>query len=118
MDRSDDGPRDVSRREFLQSTGLTTLALGTGALASTPAMATVAGSSAEAAGPAGDGPYNILFILTDQERYFNPTEYPPGYVLPGREGLQRRGVTFTNHHISSAVCTSSSDEAERHTQRI
>jgi arylsulfatase len=27
--------------------------------------------------------------------------------LPGREGLQRRGMTFTNHHINSAVCTSS-----------
>ncbi len=64
-------------------------------------------SPAKAAGSAGDRPYNILFILTDQERYFHPTEYPSGYVLPGREVLQRRGVTFTNHHINSAVCTSS-----------
>lgn len=51
--------------------------------------------------------YNILFILTDQERYFHPTEYPLRYVLPGRERLQRRGVTFTNHQINSAVCTPS-----------
>ena len=53
------------------------------------------------------GPYNILFILIDQERYFNPTEYPPGYALPGRERMQRKGLTFTNHQINSAVCTSS-----------
>ena len=107
MARSDDERGGMSRREFLESTGLTTLALGTGALAGMPTMATAAESPAKAAGSAGDGPYNILFILTDQERYFHPTEYPSGYVLPGREGLQRRGVTFTNHQISSAVCSSS-----------
>jgi arylsulfatase len=107
MARSDDEKRGMSRREFLESTGLTTLALGTGALAVTPTMATAAQSPAKAAGSAGDKPYNILFILTDQERYFHPTEYPSGYALPGRERLQRRGVTFTNHQISSAVCSSS-----------
>jgi len=68
---------------------------------------TAAQSAAKAAGSAGGGPYNILFILTDQERYLDPSELPPGYALPGRERLQRRGVTFTNHHINSAVCTSS-----------
>jgi arylsulfatase A-like enzyme len=98
--------RGMSRRELLEFSGLTTLALGTGALAGKPTMATAAQSAAKA-GSAGDGPYNILFILTDQERYFAPAELPPGYALPGREGLQRRGVTFTNHHINSAVCTSS-----------
>ena len=45
----------------------------------------------------GEGPYNILFILTDQERYIDPAEYPRGYALPGRERLQQRGVTFTKH---------------------
>jgi arylsulfatase A-like enzyme len=104
---SDDERRGMSRREFLEFSGLTTLALGTGAVAGIPTMATAAQSTAKAAGSAGGGPYNILFILTDQERYFDPSELPPGYALPGREGLQRRGVTFTNHHINSAVCTSS-----------
>ena len=99
--------RDVSRREFLQSAGLTTLALGTGALAGTPTTVTAAQSAAKASGSARDRPYNVLFILTDQERYFDPSELPPGYALPARERLQRRGVTFTNHHINSAVCTSS-----------
>ena len=103
MARSDDERGGMSRREFLESTGRTTMALGTGALAGMPTMATAAESPAKAAGSAGDGPYNILFILTDQERYFHPTEYPSGYNLPGRERLQRRGVTFTNHQISSSV---------------
>ena len=51
--------------------------------------------------------YNILFILTDQERYFPADEYPSGYTLSGRQRLQRRGVTFSNHHINTAVCTPS-----------
>jgi arylsulfatase len=87
--------------------GLSTMALGTGALGGKPTVATAAQGSAKAAGPAGGGPYNILFILTDQERYFDPAELPSGYDLPGRQALQRRGVTFTNHQIASAVCSSS-----------
>ena len=42
------------------------------------------------------GPYNILFILTDQESYYHPAKYPSGHTLPGREHLKQRGVTFTN----------------------
>ena len=80
----------LSRREFLESSGLTTLALSTGALSGLPAMAAAAQSGAQATGPAGGGPFNILFILTDQERYFGPSALPPGYTLPGRERLKRR----------------------------
>ncbi len=107
MSHSDDERRDMTRREFLKSSGLTTLALGSGALTGLANTATAAQSPAKATGSAGDRPYNIVFILTDQERYFHPTEYPPGYSLPGREALQRRGMTFTNHQIGSAVCSSS-----------
>jgi arylsulfatase A-like enzyme len=107
MAHDKDEDRGLSRRAFIQDTGLTALALGAGTLAGIPTMATAAQSTAKAAGSAGGGPYNILFILTDQERYLDPSELPPGYALPGRERLQRRGVTFTNHHINSAVCTSS-----------
>jgi hypothetical protein len=85
MASKDNEGRGVSRREFLELSGLTTVALGTGALAGTPTIATAAQSAAKAAGSAGGGPYNILFILTDQERYFDPSELPPGYALPGRE---------------------------------
>ena len=51
---------------------------------------------------------NILFIVTDQERYFDPASYPDlEGELPGRARLKRMGVTFTNHNINSSVCTSS-----------
>ncbi len=52
-------------------------------------------------------PYNIVFILTDQERYFRPDELPAGYTLPARERLARNGVVFENHRINSCVCTPS-----------
>ncbi len=48
---------------------------------------------------------NILFILVDQERYFK--EHPKELEIPGRRRLMDMGVTFTNHYIASAVCTSS-----------
>jgi arylsulfatase len=53
------------------------------------------------------GPYNIVFILTDQERYFRPGELPAGYRLPAHERLAQRGTVFENHRINSCVCTPS-----------
>jgi len=105
--QKDDTRRGLSRREFLESTGLTTLALSTGALTGISATATASQGTAQATAPAGNAPFNILFILTDQERYFDPTILPSGYSLPGRERLQREGVTFTNHQIATSVCSSS-----------
>ena len=52
-------------------------------------------------------PYNILFILTDQERHFRPGELPEGYELPAHERLRKSGTYFVNHRIASCVCTSS-----------
>ncbi len=97
MTRSNDEKPGMSRREFLESTGLTTLALGTSTLAGMPTMAIAAEGAAQVAGAEGGEPYNILFILTDQERYFDPTTLPGDYSLPGRERLQRESVSFTNH---------------------
>jgi arylsulfatase len=59
------------------------------------------GGKAEGAKP----PYNILFVICDQESYrlFAKDEYK----LPAREELARRGVTFHNHYIAAAVCTPS-----------
>ena len=107
MAPKDKAGRELSRREFLESAGLTTLALSTGALAGMSTTATAAQSTAQTTGPAGGAPFNILFILTDQERYFDPTVLPNDYSLPGRERLQREGVTFTNHQIATSVCSSS-----------
>ena len=106
--REDDHDLGVSRREFLETAGVATLALGAGALAGYPSIASAAQGKSKAAG-AGDGagPYNILFILTDQERYFDPATLPGDYSLPGRERLRREGVSFTNHQITTSVCSSS-----------
>jgi arylsulfatase len=58
-------------------------------------------------GSAAGRKYNIVFILTDQERYFRPGELPAGYSLPARERLANQGIVFENHRINSCVCTSS-----------
>ena len=76
MTRRDNDRRGLSRREFLESTGLTTLALSTGALAGVTTMATAAQGTPKAAESAAGAPYNILFILTDQERYFDQATLP------------------------------------------
>jgi arylsulfatase len=53
----------------------------------------------------GKRSYNILFVMCDQESYHL---FAKGdYTLPARDALRRRGVTFRNHYIGSAVCTPS-----------
>ena len=56
MARSNEKRRGLSRREFLESTGLTPLALGTGTLAGMPTMATAAQGAEKAAEVAGGEP--------------------------------------------------------------
>ncbi len=103
----------LTRRQLLHSTGIATVALGSGVLGAGAVLATQPNADAQLiadakpAAPASGGPYNIMFILTDQERYFDPADLPSGYILPGRERLKQRGVTFTNHQVNSMVCTSS-----------
>jgi arylsulfatase A-like enzyme len=50
-------------------------------------------------------PPNILLLIADQDRHF--PDFPQGYRLPGRARLQESGTTFTNHQITSCVCTPS-----------
>lgn len=104
-----DQPRrndSLSRRDFLQAAGVGAVTLGLGTGHAAPA-------SAPASGPAGAGSgrpvagYNILFLLTDQERFFRPGELPGGYRLPAHERLLARGTAFLNHRINSCVCTPS-----------
>ena len=45
------------------------------------------------------------FVFGDQERYFS--RWPTGLSLPGRERLQRTGVTFQSHYTSAIMCTPS-----------
>jgi choline-sulfatase len=107
-----------ARRQFLQAAGMAVATVGVGmetALA-TQHTSNVADCSvtqsphtlpefrgasvAPSSAPAG---YNILFILTDQEHYFDSWPFP----VPGRESLRRDGITFTNHQIASCVCSPS-----------
>ena len=53
----------------------------------------------------GSQPRNIVFVLTDQERYFG--DYPDELEVPARRWLMEQGVTFANHYIASTYCTSS-----------
>jgi arylsulfatase len=66
-----------------------------------------AASATPAASGGAGSHYNILFILTDQERFFRPGELPGDYRLPAHERLARTGTVFENHQINSCVCTSS-----------
>jgi arylsulfatase A-like enzyme len=94
---------DQGRRDALKAMGAAAASAAVGGAGS----AAHAQSSAGKAGGAPAGPYNILFILTDQERYFRPGELPRDYRLPAHERLARRGTVFENHRINSCVCTPS-----------
>ena len=99
----------TSRRDVLRIAGLGAMALGLGVSDAGSREASAASDSAQPAsgGARGTGPYNILFILTDQERYFRPGELPAAYSLPAHERLRTQGTTFVNHRIGSCVCTPS-----------
>ncbi|MBV8193790.1 MAG: sulfatase-like hydrolase/transferase [Alphaproteobacteria bacterium] len=116
MDQRDDEPEQsegVGRRTVLGA-GLGGLgaaglaALPGSAAAQTPATPPPAASTA--AFPASrsaplDRPYNVILIITDEEAYhLRPAE---GFATPARAELQRRGTTFLNHYIGSAMCTPS-----------
>lgn len=49
--------------------------------------------------------YNIIFIVTDQERYFS--SYPEGTNFRARERLRTIGTTFEKHYVCSNMSTSS-----------
>lgn len=118
MDRGDgepEQPEGVTRRAVLGA-GLS--GLGAASLAALPGNAEGRTPSAPPPPPAGatapfpasrsgriDRPYNVVLIITDEEAYhLRPAE---GFATPARAELQRRGTTFLNHYIGSAMCTPS-----------
>ncbi len=103
-DEKGDGGVDSGRRAALKTIGAGAMATVLGGTAAAQASGTAAAAVAPA--PAG-GRYNILFILTDQERYFRSGELPADYRLPAHERLARSGTVFENHRINSCVCTPS-----------
>ena len=108
MEDHDGSALDGTRREFLKTAGAGVLATALGGhLPGNLAFAAAPASAGPEPRKAAAGPYNILFILTDQERFFRPGELPGGYRLPAHERLAKNGVVFENHRINSCVCTSS-----------
>lgn len=109
MADKEQGRESFTRRDFLRTAGAGAmmLGLGSGHLVSAATATNPGPAMPVSPGPSAAGPYNILFILTDQERFFRPGELPPDFSLPARERLTREGTTFTNHRINSCVCTPS-----------
>jgi arylsulfatase len=108
MEKKNPSAHNESRRDFIKTiaAGTVSTSLGAGMVGSGAAQAAASSPGITSAQPAAGG-YNILFIVTDQERFFRPREVPRGYRLPAHERLARRGVVFENHRINSCVCTSS-----------
>ena len=99
MDATHDGG-GVTRRDFLTqlASGAAASLLGPVAVAPVSAQTT-----ARATGTAAR--HNIVFVFTDQERYFR--RWPAGLQLPAHERLQRTGTTFHSHYCPAVMCTSS-----------
>lgn len=92
----------ISRRDLLRLSAFGLMTVGLGLGTQSPGRA-----ETSASGRSSSGPYNILFLLTDQERFFRPGELPNDYALPAHERLRKQGTTFLNHRINSCVCTPS-----------
>jgi arylsulfatase A-like enzyme len=95
----------LTRRDFIKMAGYAALTTGVGAGLSNSEP--VQAQSKKLSKPASNGPYNILMIVTDQERHMKVSELPKSFQLPGHERLAQRGVVFENHQIASCVCTPS-----------
>lgn len=102
----------VGRRTVLGSLGA---GLGAVGLAGRPVGAAVPELTPKPAAPSAPfpasrsaplgRPYNMILITTDEEAYhLRPAD---GYSTPARAELQRRGTSFLNHYIASAMCTPS-----------
>jgi len=104
MKEADSEAADPTRRNLLKSLATSAVASSVGGLVRNAAAASVASDDLR---KRPSGPYNILMLLTDQERYFRSGELPQDFRLPARERLAKKGVVFDNHRINSCVCTPS-----------
>jgi arylsulfatase len=108
MEGTDDRNNTFTRREFLSQltagVAATTL-LGPGFALPADAQAAAPREARPASRASSGSHYNIVFVFTDQERYFH--QWPKGLSLPGHDRLQRTGVTFHNHYGPAVMCTSS-----------
>lgn len=106
MKKQERSPVEMTRRDVFKTiaAGALTATLGVGF--SGPA-ASAGDTTDHTKARTPDGPYNILFILNDQERYFRSGELPDDFALPAHERLTKKGMVFENHRINSCVCTPS-----------
>ena len=97
-------PSNLSRRAVLIGGGaLLGANVLTAAMAPAAKAATLTPLSLPAKAPDSPPPgYNILFVLVDQEHFFDKWPFP----VPGREYLKQNGTTFLNHQAASQVCSS------------
>ena len=93
----------VTRREVLKTIAAGAMVGTFGARVSDNLASAAQVTDRAEAGRTGGGPFNILFILTDQERYFRPGELPKDFRLPAHERLTKKGIVFENHRINSCV---------------
>ena len=93
--------KSITRRDFVS---LSTTSALTATMS--PALTQLANAAENPKGKSAKK-YNVLFLLTDQERYIPASDMPVGYSLPAHERLAREGVEFENHQIASNVCTPS-----------
>ena len=100
---SKDDKTDYSRREFIKTSGLTALGSGVVGVTSTPVSFAQTDNKVRPKEP-HEGRYNILMIVTDQERHMSSGDLPVGYQLPGHERLAKDGIVFENHQVASCVC--------------
>lgn len=103
MRKKDDSLPDPGRRTLI-GTGAALFGAqllpeqGRAAESSSPEVRVAQSSTTPETPPPG---YNILFILVDQEHFFERWPFP----VPGREWLKRNGITFLNHQAASCACS-------------
>lgn len=107
MNKTEQGPTDITRREVLKTLAAGAMAATFGSKLSGTMVSAAEKSGRTEGGKSAGGPYNILFILTDQERYFRSGELPKDFRLASHERLTKKGIVFDNHRINSCVCTPS-----------
>lgn len=102
MSKQRGNQQKLTRRTFLQGAGA--VAVGTVAAATDPLRAMAASPDPVSAAQTGEGP-NILLIVADQERF--ELDFPDSVELPNHQRLQKQGLTFTNYHVTTGLCTPS-----------
>jgi arylsulfatase A-like enzyme len=91
-------PNNPSRRAVLAGGAFLGANVLTAATKATLAQLALPAKAPESPPPG----YNILFVLVDQEHFFDKWPFP----VPGREYLKQNGTTFLNHQGASQVCSS------------